>query len=74
MNSSVAASYPMMTSSNKLRTYSTARFFLDDEIVRRLVYGLSNDSRSGKDPNEPVHPVPGHAAEIKLVPEHRVTK
>jgi predicted aconitase len=74
MNSSVAASYPMMTSSNKLRTYSTARFFLDDEIVRRLVYGLSNDAHSGKDPSEPVHPVPGHAAEVKLVPEHRITK
>ena len=42
MNSVVAANYRMMTNSNKLRTYSTARFFLEDEILRRLVYGLGS--------------------------------
>lgn len=75
MNSSVAADYPMMTSSNKLRTYSTARFFLDDEIVRRLVSGIDpNSSAPGRDLDAPVNPVPGHGIKINSEPGHRVTK
>jgi predicted aconitase len=75
MNSSVAANYPMITNSNKLRTYSTARFFLDDEIVRYLVHGTEpGRPAGGHDPYAPVQPVPGHADSLPLVPDHRVTK
>ena len=75
MNSSVAADYPMMTSSNKLRTYSTARFFLDDDILRRLVSGIDpNSSAPGRDPAAPVKSVPGHGIKINLEFGHRVTK
>jgi hypothetical protein len=63
MNSSVAANYPMMTNSNKLRTSSTARFFVDDDVVRILVHGVRPSEQStGRDPDDPVGPVAGHAS------------
>lgn len=75
MNSSVAANYPMMTNSNKLRTYSTARFFLDDEIVRRLVYGIET-GQAASDGNAAgtAQPVAGFGIDIKPVSDHRATK
>jgi predicted aconitase len=74
MNSAVAADYPMMTSSNKLRTYSTARFFLDDELVKRLVVGIAGKASPGRDPHAPVGPISDHGIVAKPIAEHRVTK
>jgi hypothetical protein len=39
MNNPVANKYPVITNSNKLRTYSTTRFFLEDDVVRQIVTG-----------------------------------
>ena len=39
MNNPLCAKEPIATNSNKLRTYSTARFFLDDEIVELMCTG-----------------------------------
>jgi predicted aconitase len=39
MSNPLCAREPIATNSNKLRTYSTARFFLDDEIVQLMVAG-----------------------------------
>jgi predicted aconitase len=39
MNNPVAGKEPIATNSNKLRTYSTARFFLDDDIVDLMISG-----------------------------------
>ena len=33
MNNPLCAKMPVVTSSNKLRTYTTARYFTDDEIL-----------------------------------------
>lgn len=39
MNNPLCAKMPVITNSNKLRTYSTARFFRDEEIVKILAQG-----------------------------------
>jgi len=39
MNNPLCAKEPIATNSNKLRTYSTARFFLDDDIVELICTG-----------------------------------
>jgi predicted aconitase len=39
MNNPLCAKKPIITNSNKLRTYTTARYFNDDEIVRTCVKG-----------------------------------
>ncbi|MCX7904437.1 MAG: aconitase X catalytic domain-containing protein [Caloramator sp.] len=39
MNNPLCANEAVITNSNKLRTYSTARFYLDDEILERIVRG-----------------------------------
>lgn len=39
MINKVSASYPCITNSNKLRTYSTARFYEDDELLEYVVTG-----------------------------------
>ena len=39
MNNPLAKKKPVITSSNKLRTYTTARFYMDDEILEQLVKG-----------------------------------
>ena len=66
MNDPVCAQYPTMTNSNKLRTYSTARFFLDDDVVHQIVYG-DGSTDEGQLPTEPIsgnalpHTAPDHA-------------
>jgi len=40
MNNPLCARKPIVTNSNKLRTYSTARFFPDEEIIRVIFEGL----------------------------------
>ncbi len=39
MNNPLCASMPVITSSNKLRTYTTARFYTDDEILAQITGG-----------------------------------
>ncbi|MBA2132431.1 aconitase X [Capillibacterium thermochitinicola] len=39
MNNPLCAKKPVITNSNKLRTYTTAKFLLDDEILNRIVHG-----------------------------------
>lgn len=39
MNNPLCASMPVITCSNKLRTYSTARYYTEDEIVEYIVKG-----------------------------------
>lgn len=39
MSNPACSKYPVMTNSNKLRTYSKARFFLDDEVLSIIVNG-----------------------------------
>ena len=39
MNNPLCASTPVITSSNKLRTYTTARFYTDDEILQEITGG-----------------------------------
>lgn len=39
MNNPLCAKKPVLTNSNKLRTYTTAKFLLDDEILARIVDG-----------------------------------
>ena len=39
MNNPMCAKMPVITSSNKLRTYTTSRFYTDDEIVLQLCKG-----------------------------------
>jgi len=48
MNNPLAAKDPIATNSNKLRTYSTARFFLDDEIVELMVTGTVKKGEKAK--------------------------
>ena len=40
MNNPLVKSMPVITSSNKLRTYTTARFYLDSEILEMLTKGV----------------------------------
>ena len=39
MNNPLCKSMPVMTSSNKLRTYTTARYYTEDEILARITKG-----------------------------------
>lgn len=39
MNNPMCAKMPVITSSNKLRTYTTARYYTDDEILAKLTKG-----------------------------------
>lgn len=39
MNNPLCGKMPVITSSNKLRTYTTARYYTDDEILQQLVGG-----------------------------------
>jgi len=39
MNNPLCAKMPVITSSNKLRTYTTARFYSDDEILAQITKG-----------------------------------
>lgn len=39
MNNPLSKKKAVITSSNKLRTYTTARFYTDDEILQQLVGG-----------------------------------
>lgn len=41
MNNPLCAKEPIATNSNKLRTYSTARFFLDDDILEIMCTGTA---------------------------------
>jgi hypothetical protein len=36
MNNPMCAKMPVITSSNKLRTYTTARFYTEDEILDKI--------------------------------------
>lgn len=40
MSNPECSKQPIITNSNKLRTYSTARFFLDDEVLDIIVTGI----------------------------------
>ena len=39
MNNPLCAKMPVITSSNKLRTYTTARYYTDDEILMQITKG-----------------------------------
>ena len=39
MNTPLAGKMPVITSSNKLRTYTTARFYTEDEILGKITRG-----------------------------------
>lgn len=39
MNNPLCAKQAVITNSNKLRTYSTARYYLDDEVLNKIVKG-----------------------------------
>ncbi|MBR4881189.1 MAG: hypothetical protein IKU19_04605, partial [Clostridia bacterium] len=39
MNNPLAGKMPVITSSNKLRTYTTARYYTDDEILLQITGG-----------------------------------
>lgn len=39
MNNPLCAKMPVITSSNKLRTYTTARYYTDDEILVQITKG-----------------------------------
>ncbi len=41
MNNPLAGKMPVITSSNKLRTYTTARYYTDDEILQQITKGGS---------------------------------
>ncbi len=40
MNNPLCKSMPVITSSNKLRTYTTARYYTEDEILRKITKGV----------------------------------
>ena len=42
MNNPLCGKMPVITSSNKLRTYTTARYYTDDEILIQLTKGGNN--------------------------------
>ena len=41
MNNPLSASMPVITSSNKLRTYTSARYYTDEEILEQITKGGS---------------------------------
>ncbi|NMA25432.1 MAG: hypothetical protein GX936_07185, partial [Clostridiales bacterium] len=40
MNNPLSKKMPVITSSNKLRTYTSARFYPDDEILKLITKGV----------------------------------
>ena len=42
MNNPLSAKMPVITSSNKLRTYTSARYYTDDEILVQITKGGKN--------------------------------
>ena len=42
MNNPLCGKMPVITSSNKLRTYTTARYYTDDEILEQITKGGKN--------------------------------
>jgi hypothetical protein len=40
MNNPLSKKMPVITSSNKLRTYTSARFYPDDEILEMITKGV----------------------------------
>ena len=40
MNNPMCAKMPVITNSNKLRTYTTARYYDNDEIIRQITGGV----------------------------------
>ena len=40
MNNPLSKSMPVITSSNKLRTYTTARYYTDEEIIEKITKGV----------------------------------
>lgn len=42
MNNPLCAKMPVITSSNKLRTYTTSRYYTDDEILQQITKGGAN--------------------------------
>ena len=45
MNNPLSTSMPVITSSNKLRTYTSARYYTDDEILKQITKGGICDER-----------------------------
>ena len=41
MNNPLCGKMPVITSSNKLRTYTTARYYTDDEILVQITKGVN---------------------------------
>ena len=41
MNNPLSGSMPVITSSNKLRTYTSARYYTDDEILTQITGGAA---------------------------------
>ena len=41
MNNPLCGKMPVITSSNKLRTYTTARYYTDDEILVQITKGAN---------------------------------
>ena len=44
MNNPLSEKMPVITSSNKLRTYTSARYYTDDEIVEQITAPADNNS------------------------------
>ena len=40
MNNPLCGSMPVITCSNKLRTYTTARYYTEDEILEKITKGV----------------------------------
>ena len=45
MNNPLCKTMPVITSSNKLRTYTSARYYTDDEIVVAITKGGKNNEK-----------------------------
>ena len=41
MNNPLSKAMPVITSSNKLRTYTTARYYTEDEIITMITKGAN---------------------------------
>lgn len=50
MNCPSSAGSAVITNSNKLRTYTTSRFFEDDVVLRRIVHGHNPTMQSEREP------------------------
>ena len=45
MNNPLSEKMPVITSSNKLRTYTSARFYTDDEILEQITQNRKGGKR-----------------------------